>query len=91
MILLRLIRGLAGVGATALAMCAAAQTDVGPAKTWRAERLASNPLITPQTDASIGANINGPSLIRVPDWVAHPLGRYYLYFADHNGKYIRLA
>jgi hypothetical protein len=38
-----------------------------------------------------GANINGPSLIRVPDWVARPLGRYYLYFGHHGGRYIRLA
>ena len=54
-------------------------------------RLPGNPLITPQTDASLGANINGPSLIRVPRWVAHPLGAYYLYFAAHQGKTIRLA
>jgi len=38
-----------------------------------------------------GGNINGPSLIKVPDWVRDPLGRYYLYFAHHQGKYIRLA
>jgi hypothetical protein len=38
-----------------------------------------------------GKNINGPSLIRVPDWLPDRLGRYYLYFAHHNGKYIRLA
>ncbi|MBN2507754.1 MAG: hypothetical protein JXQ71_13780 [Verrucomicrobia bacterium] len=38
-----------------------------------------------------GENINGPSLIRVPPWVSKPLGRYYLYFAHHNGQYIRLA
>ena len=36
-------------------------------------------------------NINGPSLIKVPDWVDDPLGKYYLYFAHHRGKYIRLA
>lgn len=39
----------------------------------------------------MGANIQGPSAIRVPDWVPNPLGRYYLYFADHKGSYIRLA
>ena len=39
----------------------------------------------------MGSNINGPSLIRVPDWVPNPLGRYYLYFAHHQGTYIRLA
>lgn len=38
-----------------------------------------------------GRNINGPSLIRVPSWVANPLGAYYLYFAHHAGSYLRLA
>jgi hypothetical protein len=37
------------------------------------------------------ANINGPSLIRVPPWVAGALGKYYLYFAHHIGAKIRLA
>ena len=36
-------------------------------------------------------NINGPSLLKVPDWISHPLGRYYLYFAHHEGQFIRLA
>ncbi|MGH7659472.1 MAG: hypothetical protein ACRENA_00965 [Vulcanimicrobiaceae bacterium] len=39
----------------------------------------------------MGSNINGPSLIRVPDWMPSRLGRYYLYFAAHSGTYIRLA
>ena len=55
------------------------------------ERVRGNPLIVPEMSASIGTNINGPSLIRVPDWVENPLGRYYLYFAHHKGKFIRLA
>lgn len=38
-----------------------------------------------------GENVNGPSLVRVPDWIEKPLGRYYLYFAGHSGEYIRLA
>ncbi len=42
-------------------------------------------------DKRMGSNINGPSLIKVPDWLENPLGRYYLYFASHRGKYIRLA
>jgi hypothetical protein len=42
-------------------------------------------------DARMGSNINGPSLIRVPEWVENPLGKYYLYFGHHQGKYIRLA
>ena len=53
------------------------------------DRFDTNPLITP-TDA-IGTNINGPSVVRVPDWVEDPLGRYYLYFAHHQGECIRLA
>jgi hypothetical protein len=56
-----------------------------------AVRVGNSPIIVPEMSPSIGQNINGPSLIRVPDWVAHPLGRYYLYFAHHQGKYIRLA
>ena len=39
----------------------------------------------------MGGNIQGPSLIKVPDWVVNPLGSYYLYFADHRGTYIRMA
>lgn len=54
-------------------------------------RFASNPIITPDLDERIGTNINGPSLIRVPAWLPNPLGRYYLYFAHHQGEFIRLA
>jgi hypothetical protein len=54
-------------------------------------RCASNPIIRPEMDARMGRNISGPSLIRVPAWLPNPLGRYYLYFADHKGDYIRLA
>src|SRR4051794_3814947 len=54
-------------------------------------RFPENPIIRPHMDARMGDNINGPSLIRVPDWVEQPLGRYYLYFAHHDGRYIRLA
>jgi len=57
----------------------------------KAKRLPNNPIITPDTDPSVGENINGPSLIRVPAWIRNPLGRYYLYFADHAGERIRLA
>ena len=63
-----------------------------PAAPLMLRRLAQNPIIRfemlPRDD---GANINGPSLIRVPAWVSQPLGRYYLYFAHHKGSYIRLA
>jgi hypothetical protein len=54
-------------------------------------RFAQNPIITPQSGTSIGDNINGPSLIRAPDWLPSPLGRYYLYFAGHQGTRIQLA
>ncbi|MEE4300335.1 MAG: hypothetical protein V2J24_12915 [Pseudomonadales bacterium] len=57
----------------------------------RARRLVDAPIVHPRLDESIGENIQGPSLIRVPDWVEAPLGRYYLYFADHKGAWIRLA
>lgn len=56
-----------------------------------AERLGNNPIISPDLGGPIGRNINGPSLIRIPDWVKAPLGTYYLYFAAHKGTHIRLA
>ncbi|MEM1212321.1 MAG: hypothetical protein AAGI68_08475 [Planctomycetota bacterium] len=60
-----------------------------------ATRLVNSPIISPDTpgwDAStVGENINGPCLLLAPDWLAQPLGRYYLYFAHHQGQSIRLA
>jgi len=70
--------------------CAAAPRWL-EAQAVRVERLGDGPIIGPHMDARMGTNIAGPSLIRVPDWVERPLGRYYLYFADHEGTYIRLA
>lgn len=57
----------------------------------RVKRLLDAPIVSASLHPSIGHNIQGPSLIRVPAWVESPLGQYYLYFADHKGKYIRLA
>src|SRR6266511_4657973 len=54
-------------------------------------RLGNGPIVRAHMDARMGDNINGPSLIRAPAWLERPLGRYYLYFADHGGHYIRLA
>lgn len=59
--------------------------------TVKVTRLLDKPVIGPDIHPSIGVNIQGPSLIRVPNWVENPLGKYYLYFADHKGLYIRLA
>jgi hypothetical protein len=57
----------------------------------RLQRLVDRPIISPDLHPSIGVNIQGPSAIRVPDWIEGRLGNYYLYFADHKGRYIRLA
>ena len=63
----------------------------GGVLTLVAERLSDRPIIRPHMDDRMGVNINGPSVIRAPAWLTEPLGRYYLYFADHKGTYIRLA
>lgn len=56
------------------------------------ERFPGNPIVSPEMLANNdGENINGPSLIRVPAWVSGALGKYYLYFAHHEGSYIRMA
>ncbi|MXW24899.1 MAG: hypothetical protein F4Z77_01145 [Dehalococcoidia bacterium] len=61
----------------------------------RAIRLADGPIIHPHLEGLAGDNINGPSLIRAPQWLAGTeagrLGEYYLYFAHHKGRHIRLA
>ncbi len=54
----------------------------------RIERLLDGPHHHARHGRTDGSNIAGPSLVRVPDWVENPLGRYYLYFADHRGTYI---
>ncbi len=54
-------------------------------------RLTNGPIIHPALDASLSDNIQGPSLIKVPTWLPNPLGKYYLYFADHKGQSIGLA
>jgi len=54
-------------------------------------RLSTNPLVTVDSSPTLGGNVNGPTVIRVPSWVDRPLGRYYLYFANHMGDSIRLA
>jgi|TARA_B100001964_G_scaffold128280_1_gene141877 hypothetical protein len=65
-----------------------------PSAGFRAERLSLHPIIHGDLaglEGERGANINGPSLVRVPAWVESPLGRYYLYFAHHGGHYVRMA
>ncbi|WP_397418668.1 hypothetical protein [Phenylobacterium sp.] len=72
-----------GIGAGAAA--------ASPAPRYSVRRLVDRPIIAPGMDARMGPNIEGPSLIRAPDWLPGRLGRYYLYFADHKGDYIRLT
>jgi hypothetical protein len=58
------------------------------------DRFPDNPIIFPEMqglEGELGGNINGPCLIKVPNWIKNPLGLYYLYFAHHKGTYIRLA
>ncbi|MDN3666961.1 hypothetical protein ACFFU1_08020 [Algibacter miyuki] len=57
-------------------------------------RSENNLMIYPEMEGlegRLGENINGPSVIKVPDWIENPLGQYYMYFAHHHGKFIRLA
>lgn len=62
-----------------------------PAPRVTVNRLGNGPIIRPFMDSRMGDNINGPSLVRAPSWVDQPLGRYYLYFGNHRGTYVRLA
>ncbi|HOK05082.1 MAG TPA: hypothetical protein P5270_00570 [Victivallales bacterium] len=55
------------------------------------KRSSKNPLITFDSSDILGNNINGPSVIRVPEWIRNPFGKYYMYFGHHTGTFIRLA
>ena len=39
------------------------------------DRHGDGPNIRPSMDNSMGSNIYGPSLIKVPDWIENPLGQ----------------
>jgi hypothetical protein len=49
------------------------------------------PVFSCSSHPELGDNINGPCVIRVPEWVGGAPGRYLMYFAHHLGDYIRLA
>jgi hypothetical protein len=53
--------------------------------------LLDGPIISVDAFPQLGGNVNGPSLIRCPDWVTQPPAKYLLYFAHHEGRSIRLA
>jgi hypothetical protein len=84
------MRGFA-VASMLTAAIAAASPAAAPPPQISARRFAENPLITTGSSPSLGDNVNGPAVIRVPAWVERPLGRYYMYFAHHMGAFIRLA
>ena len=78
-------------GALLVAVLRAGALAQGAPSALQPQRLAQNPLITVASSTTLGGNVNGPTVIRVPDWVEHPLGRYYMYFANHMGDFVRLA
>ncbi|MFC1560678.1 hypothetical protein ACFL3W_01925 [Pseudomonadota bacterium] len=53
--------------------------------------LVDAPIISVDAFPQLGGNINGPSMIRCPDWIPRPPAKYLLYFAHHEGRSIRLA
>jgi len=78
--------------AVALTAAAAITTHAASEGPLKVRRFDQNPIIRPEMlPDQDGSNINGPSLIRVPNWITNRLGNYYLYFAHHSGKHIRLA
>jgi hypothetical protein len=79
----------AAVGVSVGAVVLLAAQTAPPTPTVR--RFTQNPLITVASSPTLGGNVNGPTVIRVPSWIEHPLGRYYMYFANHMGDFVRLA
>ena len=81
---------LAGIGVSLLLLGGVATTAAAADLTVL--RFPENPIIRPEMiPEDPVVNINGPSLVRAPAWLPHPLGKYYLYFANHRGPDIHLA
>ena len=61
----------------------------------RVQRLLDGPIISAGLHPSIGVNIQGPSMIRAPDWIEGRLGDYYLYSpttrAATSGSHTQIA
>jgi hypothetical protein len=72
---------------TLLISCSSGDTKVKV----KIDRWEDGLIIPPNLTEEIGTNVQGPSLIKVPEWAENRLGDYYLYFADHKGDHIRLA
>lgn len=58
---------------------------------FRFDYLAEAPILSVDSFEELGGNVNGPSLIRCPEWINPAPARYLLYFAHHEGRCIRLA
>ena len=58
---------------------------------FRFRYLLDAPIVDVNAWPRLGGNVNGPSLIRAPDWLDNAPARYLLYFAHHRGDSIRLA
>ena len=75
-----------------------ASHDPLPAR-YKADRLSIRPIVHVDMHSGLKqeadnfgyVNINGPCLIKTPDWLENKLGEYYLYFAHHKGAFLRLA
>jgi len=60
------------------------------------EPIITQEMFTEEGAKKEGEDINGPSVIRIPDWIApenraDPKAVYYCYFAHHKGAYIRMV
>ena len=49
------------------------------------------PIIDVKQWPQLEGNANGPCLIKIPHWVKSPIAKYYLYFAHHQGRSIRIV
>ena len=55
------------------------------------ERFSANPLVHASGHPALEGNVNGASVMVAPPWLPGRMGRYYMYFAHHQGRHIRLA
>ena len=65
--------------------------QTGKMRMFTVDRFSANPLVHADCHPVLEGNVNGASVIEMPTWLPDRMGRYYMYFAHHQGKSIRLA
>lgn len=89
---MKFVKTIAAATCSMLIAGAAAAHSFTPDQGYAFDVVRHGMMITPEMlPGDDGLNINGPTVIKAPEWLKSAPGKYLMYFAHHTGSYIRLA